>query len=145
MKRTTIKELLNKKDIGCIACVKGWVRTKRDSKKVIFIMVNDGSTIHNLQVVMDVSEITEEIRSQITPGASLSIEGLVISSSGLEQAVELQASKIEVLGTAVNYPLQPKRHSLDFLREIAHLRFRTNTFGAIFRIRHAARRASRGS
>lgn len=137
MQRITIKELLIKKSIGLNTCVKGWVRTKRNSKQVIFIMVNDGSTIHSLQVVIDASQLAEDILANITPGASLSIEGTVIASPGGEQAVELHAEKIEVLGTAPNYPLQPKRHSLEFLREIAHLRFRTNTFGAVFRIRHA--------
>lgn len=137
MQRITIKALLNTKPIDATACVKGWVRTKRDSKQVVFIMLNDGSTIHSLQVVVDTSQLTEEQFAHIVPGASVSITGTVVASPGGEQAIELQATQVTVLGTAINYPLQPKRHSLEFLREIAHLRFRTNTFGAVFRIRHA--------
>lgn len=137
MQRTTVKALLNSRTIETTVCVKGWVRTKRNSKQVVFIMLNDGSTITSLQVVIDANQLTEEVLSHITPGASLAITGTVTASPGGEQAIELHASQIAVLGTAPNYPLQPKRHSLEFLREIAHLRFRTNTFGAVFRIRHA--------
>jgi len=117
----------------------GWVRTKRDSKNVVFITLNDGSTIENLQIVMDPKKFGEEIINDITTGASLSVTGEIVESGGQGQAVELQASEITVLGKAdpEKFPLQPKRHSLEFLREIAHLRPRTNTFSAIYRIRHA--------
>lgn len=137
MQRTTIKELLVNKSTGSTTCVKGWVRTRRTSKQVTFIMLNDGSTIRNLQVVIASNQISEKTLQDITTGASLSIQGTIVASLGESQAVELQATSIEVLGPAVDYPLQPKKHSLEFLREIAHLRFRTNTFGAVFRIRHA--------
>lgn len=137
MQRTTIKELLTNKPLGLTTCVKGWVRTKRTSKQVAFIMLNDGSTIHSLQVVINTDKITEKILEDIATGASLSVQGIITASPGEAQSVELQATHIEVLGTAVGYPLQPKKHSLEFLREIAHLRFRTNTFGAVFRVRHA--------
>lgn len=137
MQRTTIKELLTSKPIGLTTCVKGWVRTKRTSKQVTFIMLNDGSTIHNIQVVIDSDKLTESTLQDITTGASLSVQGAIVASPREAQSVELQATSIEVLGTAIDYPLQPKKHSLEFLREIAHLRFRTNTFGAVSRVRHA--------
>lgn len=137
MQRTTIKELLFSKQLGLTTCVKGWVRTKRTSKRVTFIMLNDGSTIHNLQIVIDADKLAEETLQTITTGASLSVQGVIVASQREAQSIELQATHIEVLGTAIDYPLQPKRHSLEFLREIAHLRFRTNTFGAVFRVRHA--------
>jgi len=119
--------------------VKGWVRTKRQSKNVAFIAMNDGSTINNLQVVADVAKTGEEVLAKITTGASISVNGKLVESAGSGQANELQAEQIEVLGVSDpdKYPLQPKRHSLEFLREKAHLRFRTATFSAITRIRHA--------
>ena len=119
--------------------VKGWVKTKRGSKNVNFIALNDGSTIHNLQVVADTGEFDDELLSKITTGAALSVEGLVAESQGSGQKVELQAEKIELLGAADpdEFPIQPKKHSLEFLRENAHLRFRTNTFSAVSRIRHS--------
>jgi asparaginyl-tRNA synthetase len=119
--------------------VKGWVRTKRGSKNVAFIALNDGSVIHNIQVVFDLSQFGEGALSKVTTGASISVDGEVVASQGSGQAVEIQAEKVEVLGAADpdKYPLQAKKHSLEFLREIAHLRFRSNTFGAITRIRHA--------
>jgi asparaginyl-tRNA synthetase len=137
VQRIKIKELLAKKPIGDTVCVKGWVRTKRTSKQVTFIMLNDGSTIHNLQLVIDAGRVSEETLQTITTGASLSVQGIAVTSPGEVQSVELQATNIEVLGTALDYPLQPKKHSLEFLREIGHLRFRTSTFGAVFRVRHA--------
>ncbi|MCG8341179.1 MAG: asparagine--tRNA ligase [Cytophagales bacterium] len=137
MKRTKIKKLLHTAPTGAKVCVKGWVRTKRTSKHVVFIALNDGSTIHNLQLVTEPSKISRI--TDITTGASLAVEGTIVSSQGGAQHIELQAEKITILGTAApdKYPLQPKRHSLEFLRGIAHLRFRTNTFGAVFRVRHA--------
>jgi asparaginyl-tRNA synthetase len=100
-------------------------------------MLNDGSTIHNLQVVVDADKLDEKTLQEIATGASLSVQGVIVASPGEVQSIELQATNLEVLGTAIGYPLQPKKHSLEFLREIAHLRFRTNTFGAVFRVRHA--------
>jgi asparaginyl-tRNA synthetase len=119
--------------------VKGWVRTKRGNKNVAFIALNDGSTINNLQLVVDVPDFDEELLKQITTGSCIKAEGVLVESKGSGQPVEIQASNIELYGTAnaESYPLQKKGHTLEFLREIAHLRPRTNTFGAVLRIRHA--------
>jgi asparagine--tRNA ligase len=136
--RLRIKELLRGELVGQSVCIKGWVRTKRGNKAVSFIALNDGSTIHNIQIVADNDKFEASLLSKITTGASLSIVGELVASQGKGQSVEIQASEIEVLGTAdpETYPLQKKGHSLEFLREIAHLRPRTNTFGAIYRMRH---------
>lgn len=134
--RTRIVDLLKRNDFGAEVNVKGWVRTRRGSKKVAFIALNDGSTINNVQIVVDPTAYSEEIIKEITTGACLSINGLMVQSQGSGQNVEIQAQEIEILGTCGNeYPLQKKGHSLEFLREKAHLRLRTNTFGAVFRIR----------
>ncbi len=139
MKRTIIKNLLKSEDFDRTVVVKGWIRNRRGSKNVAFIALNDGSTINNIQVVVDFSELGETIMDGVGVGASLSVEGELIESQGGGQKMEVVAKKLVVLGNAdpKEYPLQPKKHSLEFLREIAHLRFRTNTFGAITRIRHA--------
>ncbi len=136
--RLSIKELLASGEAGKEANVRAWVRTKRGNKQINFIALNDGSTINNLQVVVDVPNFDEYLLKKITTGAALSITGDIVESSGGQQRVELVAKNIEVLGECDPevYPLQPKRHSLEFMREIAHLRFRTNLFGCIFRIRH---------
>ena len=119
--------------------VKGWVRTKRGNKNVAFIALNDGSTIYNMQVVRDLAKLDEALMKQLTTGACLCVLGDLVPSMGSGQAVEVQAKEIEIYGTAdvETYPLQKKGHSMEFLREIAHLRPRTNTFGAVLRIRHA--------
>lgn len=120
--------------------VKGWVRTRRGNKNVAFIALNDGSIIHNLQIVVDVKAFqNDELLRKITTGACISVNGKLVQSQGKGQAVEVQASEIHLYGMAdpEKYPLQKKGHTLEFLREIAHLRPRTNTFGAVFRIRHA--------
>lgn len=120
--------------------VKGWVRTKRGNKNVAFIALNDGSIIHNLQIVVDVAEFNnDELLRQITTGACISVNGKLVRSQGKGQNVEILAEEIELYGGAdpEKYPLQKKGHTLEFLREIAHLRPRTNTFGAVLRIRHA--------
>ncbi|MDR6237648.1 asparagine--tRNA ligase [Aureibacter tunicatorum] len=139
LRRTKIKTLLESAEADIQVCVKGWVRTKRGNKHVSFIALNDGSTINNLQVVADPNIISEEILKDVTTGASLSVVGKVVASQGSGQSVEILAEAIEVIGKADpdSYPLQPKKHSLEFLREIAHLRPRTNTFSAIYRLRHA--------
>jgi len=139
MKRTEIKDLLKSVEVGAQINVKGWVRTKRGSKNVAFIALNDGSTIHNIQIVVDFEKIEESILANVTTGASISVDGKVVASQGSGQKVEIAAERLTVLGLAdaEKYPLQPKKHSLEFLREIAHLRFRTNIFGAITRIRHS--------
>ena len=139
MKRIKVKELLNGYPAGSDVLVKGWVRTKRESKGIVFIALNDGSTINNIQIVAEVERFGEEYLKDIATGASLAVTGRLVESPGKGQAVEIQAENIEIYGKAdpETYPLQKKGHSLEFLREIAHLRFRTNTFGAIFRIRHA--------
>ncbi|MBS9767781.1 MAG: asparagine--tRNA ligase, partial [Flavobacteriaceae bacterium] len=138
MSKQAIKEIFANGATGTKATVKGWVRTRRGNKHISFIAMNDGSTIQNLQVVADHEKFDEEVLKQINTGASLQIEGDLVASSG-QQEVELQAEKITILGTcnADEYPIQPKKHSLEFLRENAHLRFRTATFSAVFRIRHA--------
>ncbi|QHL88437.1 asparagine--tRNA ligase [Nibribacter ruber] len=139
MKRTKVKALLQSAERGHEVLLKGWVRTKRGNKYVTFIAVNDGSTIHNIQVVADMNLFTDESLRDVTTGASVSVLGTLVESQGKGQSVEIQARTIEVIGLAdpETYPLQKKGHSLEFLREIAHLRPRTNTFGAVLRIRHA--------
>lgn len=119
--------------------VSGWVRTKRQSKNVSFVSLNDGSTINNLQIVFDMSDFTESFIDEISTGCSLSVVGKLLKSEGKNQKFEILASKVEILGKAHpdEYPIQPKRHTFEFLRDVAHLRPRTNTFSAIFRIRHS--------
>jgi asparaginyl-tRNA synthetase len=138
VKRTEIKSLLELRDFGSEVIVKGWVRTKRGSKNVAFIALNDGSTINNVQIVVDVDDNTADVLDCIHTGAAISVSGKLVESSGSGQSVEVHADTIDVLGIANpdEYPLQPKKHSLEFLREKAHLRYRTNTFSAIARIRH---------
>ncbi len=135
-KRTRIKQLLNSEQTGHQATVMGWVRTFRNNQ---FIALNDGSTNSNLQVVAELGLLNDETIRRITTGASLKVTGTVVASLGKGQKVELKAEAIEILGDsdAEKYPLQPKKHSLEFLREIAHLRFRTNTFSSVFRVRNA--------
>ncbi|WP_075603424.1 asparagine--tRNA ligase [Saccharicrinis aurantiacus] len=139
IKRTKIKDILASAEYEKTVNVKGWVRTRRGNKFVNFIALNDGSSIHNLQIVADVTQFDEELIKRITTGSAISVNGTLKESAGKGQSVEIQATEIEVVGdcNADEYPLQPKKHSLEFLREIAHLRFRTNTFGAIARVRHA--------
>ncbi len=141
IRRTRIADLLTASDafISKKIDVKGWVRTRRGNKNVQFIALNDGSTIKNLQIVVDLSKFSEEELRPITTGASIHVQGNVVASQGKGQSIEVLADEIEIYGTAPaeTYPLQKKGHSMEFLREIAHLRPRTNTFGAVFRIRHA--------
>lgn len=139
MKRTKIKALLASDPLDNLVLVKGWVRTKRGNKSVVFIALNDGSTIHNIQIVVDLNVIAEDSIKDVTTGSCIAVTGKLVASQGKGQSVEIVAEKIELYGTAdpETYPLQKKGHSLEFLREIAHLRPRTNTFGAILRIRHA--------
>ena len=135
--RKTIKDIL-KEAPGQKVDVKGWVRTRRGNKNVQFVALNDGSTINNLQIVFDLSKFSEEDLKPITTGSSIHVEGELVASQGSGQNVEVQAEKLEVYGTSpADYPLQKKGHSMEFLREKAHLRPRTNTFGAVLRIRHA--------
>ncbi len=138
-KRVKIKTILEQNLIGQELTLMGWVRTKRSNKNVSFIALNDGSIITNYQVVADPNVIAEEVLKKCSTGACLKITGTVIASQGAGQQSELNAAHIEVLGESdpEKYPLQPKKHSLEFLREIAHLRMRTNTFSAVFRVRHA--------
>ena len=137
MKHLRIIELLNSIAFDKTVEVKGWVRTKRGNKQIAFIAVNDGSIIHSIQVVAEISKFDEELLKKITTGATIIVKGKLVKSQGQGQAVEVQAETIEVVGEAdETFPLQKKGHSLEFLREIAHLRPRTNTFGAVFRIRH---------
>lgn len=135
--RIKIADLLKSEDYDKIVNVKGWVRTRRGSKSVNFIALNDGSTIKNIQVVADVADFDEELLKQITTGACLSVDGKLVKSIGGGQNVEVQATKIEVLGTCgEDFPMQKKGQSFEYMRKYAHLRIRTNTFGAVFRIRH---------
>jgi len=135
MKRTKINAILSDDKRDYQACVKGWVRTFRNNQ---FIALNDGSTIHNLQLVVDFANTAEDILKRITTGACISAVGNIIPSQGKGQKYELKVTSLEILGDsdAEQYPLQPKKHSLEFLREIAHLRFRTSTFSAVFRVRN---------
>ena len=137
MKRTKIVYLLQRTDYGAEVCVKGWVRTKRGSKSVNFIALNDGSTINNVQVVASVDNFDPEMMKLITTGACLAVEGTMVQSIGSGQAVEVQATDIKVLGACPSdYPMQKKGQSFEYMRQYAHLRLRTNTFGAVMRIRH---------
>ncbi len=137
MKRIKITEALLRTDYGSTIVVKGWVRTRRDSKAVTFIALNDGSTIKNIQVVADADKFDAEMLKLITTGACLSVEGTLVESQGAGQAVEVLATAIEVLGTCPSdYPMQKKGQSFEYMRQHAHLRLRTNTFGAVMRIRH---------
>ena len=137
IKRTKIIDVLKRTDFDTIVNVRGWVRTKRGSKNVIFIALNDGSTINNVQIVADTETFNAELVKDITTGACLSVLGSLVQSQGSGQTVEIQAKKIEILGTcASDFPMQKKGQSFEYMRQHAHLRLRTNTFGAVFRIRH---------
>ncbi len=138
LKRTKIKALLAQEP-GAEVLAKGWVRTKRGNKQVKFIALNDGSTINNIQIVANTELISEDILKRVTTGASLVVKGQLVSSMGSGQAVEIQASEIEVLGDCdpMRFPLQKKDTTLEYLRSVAHMRLRTNTFGAVLRIRNA--------
>ena len=138
VKRTKIKAILAMEP-GAEVLVKGWVRTKRGNKQVKFIALNDGSTINNVQIVAEAESFSEDLLKNVTTGASLAVRGLLVPSIGSGQAVEIKAEEIEVLGECdpVRYPLQKKDTTMEYLRTIAHLRPRTNTFGAVLRIRHA--------
>ncbi len=138
-RRNKIVDLLKSKEFGREVLIKGWVRTKRGNKNINFIALNDGSVIHHIQIVVEVAGFDENLLKTITTGSCIAVKGILVESMGQGQHVEVQAKEIEVYGTAdpETYPLQKKGHSLEFLREIAHLRPRTNTFGAVLRIRHA--------
>ena len=144
MKRTKVIDALqvlpqrgSGEGAGTLVCVKGWVRSKRGSKGIFFVALNDGSTINNIQIVGDEAKIPEETVKRITTGACISVEGRLVESPAAGQASEIQADSIEILGDCDNtYPLQKKGASWEYLRTVAHLRPRTNTFGAILRIRH---------
>lgn len=136
MKRVKISDLLKSSIIGSEVLIKGWVRTFRSNR---FIAINDGSTINNIQAVLDFEKEDENQLKRITTGSSIAVVGEVVESQGKGQSIEIVVKSFEILGdaNAEEFPLQPKKHSLEFLREIAHLRFRTNTFSAISRVRHA--------
>ena len=138
MKRTEIVEALKRTDYGQKINVKGWVRSRRGNKNVSFIALNDGSTIKNIQIVVDLEKTPEDSLKLVTTGACISATGTLVESMGKGQTVEIQADEIEVYGSAdpLTYPLQKKGHTMEYLREIAHLRPRTNTFGAVLRLRH---------
>ena len=142
MKRTRIIDAIkhySEIGIGTEVCVKGWVRTKRGNNAVAFIALNDGSIVHNLQIVADLANFDDETMKKITTGSCLRVVGTLVESQGKGQVIEIQAKEIEVYGTAdpESYPLQKKGHSMEFLREIGHLRPRTNYFGCVLRLRHA--------
>jgi len=135
-KRIKIKDLLNSNDFGQEATVMGWVKTFRNNQ---FIAINDGSTIKNIQAVVDFNSFDDSLLKRLTTGAAISLTGEIVESLGKGQRIEIKVNTLEILGDsdAEKFPLQPKKHSLEFLREIAHLRFRTNTFNAVFKVRHA--------
>lgn len=137
-KRKRVSQLL-KEVPGTEVLAKGWVRTKRGNKSVAFIALNDGSTVNNIQVVCEIDHFSEDLLKDITTGACIAVKGILTESLGKGQRVEIQAREVEIYGKAdaEQYPLQKKGHSMEFLREIAHLRPRTNTFGCVLRIRHA--------
>ncbi len=142
MKRSRIKDVLKHPEtvgFGNDVCVKGWVRTKRGNSNVAFIALNDGSIVTNLQIVVDPNKFDDELMKKITTGSCIHVEGKLVESFGKGQTMEVQAEMIELYGTAdpEKYPLQKKGHSMEFLREIAHLRMRTNYFGCVLRLRHA--------
>ncbi|WP_222983161.1 asparagine--tRNA ligase [Flagellimonas meishanensis] len=136
MKSYSVKELLEKQPVGDVVVINGWVKTFRSNR---FIALNDGSTIHNLQCVVDFEQFDDALLKQISTGAALKISGTLVESQGKGQLVEIQTTDIFVHGKADpdTYPIQPKKHSLEFLREKAHLRIRTNTFAAVMRVRSA--------
>lgn len=137
MKRTKIVDVLKDTDFGKEVVVKGWVRTHRSSKAVDFIALNDGSTIKNVQIVVDASQVDADILKNITTGACLSVTGILVESQGAGQAVEVQCKEIEIYGLCGgDYPMQKKGQSFEYMRQHAHMRLRTNTFGAVMRIRH---------
>ena len=137
MKRTKICDIFNPALVGDDVCVKGWVRTRRGNKHVQFVALNDGSTIKNIQIVFDLEKFSEEDLKAVTTGSSICVVGKLVESMGKGQTCEIQAEKYELYGSAdpTTYPLQKKGHTLEFLRDIAHLRPRTNTFGAVLRVR----------
>ena len=137
--RTKVVDLLKHGQPDSIVTVKGWVRTKRGNKNVVFLAINDGSSINNIQVVLDPTKYDEELLKGISTGSCVRVVGKLVASQGAGQSVEIQGEEVELYGGAnpETYPLQKKGHTLEFLREIAHLRPRTNTFGAVLRIRHA--------
>jgi asparaginyl-tRNA synthetase len=139
MKRTKIVDIFNPELINADVCVKGWVRTRRGNKHVQFVALNDGSTIKNIQIVLDMTKFNDDQLKPVTTGASICVVGRLVESMGKGQTCEIQAESLEVYGTAdpETYPLQKKGHTLEFLREKAHLRPRTNTFGAVLRVRSA--------
>lgn len=137
MKRTKIVDVLKDTDFGKEVVVKGWVRTHRSSKAVDFIALNDGSTIKNVQIVVDASQVDADTLKNITTGACLSVTGILVESQGAGQAVEVQCKEIEIYGLCGgDYPMQKKGQSFEYMRQHAHMRLRTNTFGAVMRIRH---------
>src|SRR5688572_14664355 len=142
MKRTKIKALFATLPQGQQVTVQGWVRTFRNNQ---FIAINDGSTLQNIQAVVDFNTTNETLLKRITTGACISVTGELIPSPAKGQPVEVKVKSLEILGDSdpEKFPLQPKKHSLEFLREIAHLRARTNTFGAVMRVRHAMRSEER--
>ena len=139
MNRITIKEILENGNLNQDYSVFGWVRTKRGSKSIAFIMLNDGTCFNDLQIIIELNPKLEDTLKQVNTGASIKVVGRLTKSEGQGQMVELMGSEIEIIGAAnpEEYPIQPKKHSLDFLRKNAHLRFRTRTFSSVFRIRHA--------
>ena len=137
MKRTKVVDVLKRTDFGATVNVKGWVRTHRSSKAVVFIALNDGSTIKNVQVVVDPSKFDADMLKQITTGSCISAVGELVESQGAGQTVEIQCQSLEIYGLCGNdYPMQKKGQSFEYMRQYAHMRLRTNTFGAVMRIRH---------
>ena len=137
LRRTKVVDVLRRTDYGTEVCVKGWVRTHRSSKAVDFIAVNDGSTIKNVQVVVDPSKFDADMLKQITTGSCIRAQGILVESQGAGQTSEIQCEQLEIYGLCgSDYPMQKKGQSFEYMRQYAHMRLRTNTFGAVMRIRH---------
>lgn len=137
MPKTSISQILNSQQVGEIVSLEGWVRTFRSKR---FIALNDGSCQSSIQCVVEYADFDEEFLKRITTGSCISLTGNIVASKGQGQSIEIEVKELKVLGDCSSdlYPIQPKRHSLEFLREKAHLRMRTNTFSAVMRIRHTA-------
>jgi len=139
MQRSKIKDIFAQEQAGGDILIQGWVKTRRSSKSVTFLQITDGSTLQDLQIVVDENNSTHDVAASLTTGCSVSVEGVLVESPGQGQKYEVQAGSVTLLGGSdpETYPLQKKRHSPEFLREIAHLRPRTNTFGAMARVRNS--------
>ena len=137
MKNCNINNIFSNEIVGAKVQIAGWVRSKRCSSNMAFFVINDGSTIKNLQIVVDLKKVKKDVVEKINVGCSVEVIGIISKSTSSGQDLEMQLLEVKLLGNAENYPIQPKKHTMEFLRDNAHLRFRTNTFNAVFRVRNA--------